>query len=91
MIACGGVEIERENVFLPQEIDFIVEGILQIDQLQLQKLEQEIQAKSSTPLSEQHQGHFPNTVEKELPSAANTTHAALAPDALEANTMQAQT
>jgi len=40
MAGCGGVE----DVFIQPEIDFILQGILQIDQLQIQKLEQEIQA-----------------------------------------------
>ena len=84
MIACGGVE----NVFLQQEIDFIVQGILQIDQLQLQKLEQEIQAKHSNPPGGHHQGHFQNMVEKEsLPSATNMNQAALVTGTPEANTM----
>jgi len=54
----------------------------------LQKLEQEIQAKNSSPLSEQHQGHFQNMAEKEsLPSDVNMTQAPMATEILEANTM----
>lgn len=95
MFACGGVE----NVFMQQEIEFIVQGILQIDQLQLQALEQELQARDQFSVNSyslsggQHQQQYPSfpQVPEESVASVSADTVDAPPGTLEATTRQAQT